>query len=165
VVNGKLVGVNVVAVALDKVAGAPGVSQLVTDGDPDTELDQASMTFVMNGERVMTHDLTIRSSDYGITADGWFDLQKRLDMDADITLVRGLDVAIPVVVSGGLPVPLVLPNIPRLTETRRAGCAGHAWQCSTWRRQLSPRGGLEFETRIVSAEEVSRLSLSLHKEI
>jgi uncharacterized protein involved in outer membrane biogenesis len=126
VANGKLVGVNLVAVALNKVAGAPGVSQLVSNvfrtsnqnlfGDPDTELDQASMTFVMSGERIKTHDLTVRSRDYGITADGWFDLSKRLNMAADITLVRGLDVAIPVVVEGGLPVPLVLPDIPRLTE-------------------------------------------------
>lgn len=126
VANGKLVGVNLVAVALNKVAGAPGVSQLISNvfrtrnqslfGDPDTELDQASMTFVMSGERITTHDLTVRSRDYGITADGWFDLSKRLDMAADITLVRGLDVPIPVLVSGGLPVPLVLPNVPRLTE-------------------------------------------------
>jgi len=125
VANGKLVGVNLVAVALNKVAGAPGVSQLISNvfrssnqnlfGDPDTELDQASMTFMMSGERITTHDLTVRSRDYGITADGWFDLSKRLNMAADITLVRGLDVAIPVVVEGGLPVPLVLPDIPRLT--------------------------------------------------
>ncbi|HEY2662757.1 MAG TPA: AsmA-like C-terminal region-containing protein [Candidatus Binataceae bacterium] len=124
--HGKLLGVNIVAVALNKIAGAPGVSQLVTEvfrtsnqslfGDPDTELDQAAMTFVMNGGRVTTHDLTIRSRDYGITADGWFDLRKRLEMTADITLVRGLDVAVPVVVAGELPVPLVLPNIPRLAE-------------------------------------------------
>ena len=37
-------------------------------------------------------------------------------MTADITLVSGLDVAVPIVVSGELPVPLVLPNIPRLAE-------------------------------------------------
>jgi len=124
--QGKLIGVNIVAVALNKVAGAPGVSQLITDvfrssnerlfGDPDTELDQAGMTFTMSGGRVTTHDLTIQSRDYGITADGWFDLKKRLNMTAEITLVRGLDVAIPVVVAGELPVPIVLPNIPRLAE-------------------------------------------------
>jgi hypothetical protein len=37
-------------------------------------------------------------------------------MSAEITLVRGLDVAIPVLVAGELPVPIVLPNIPRLAE-------------------------------------------------
>jgi uncharacterized protein involved in outer membrane biogenesis len=124
--QGKLIGVNIVAVALNKVAGSPGVSHLISDvfrtsnqrlfGDPDTELDQAGMTFTMSGGRVTTHDLTIQSRDYGITADGWFDLRKRLNMTAEIMLVRGLDVAIPVVVAGELPVPIVLPNIPRLAE-------------------------------------------------
>ena len=124
--HGKLLGINIVAVALNKVATAPGVSQLITDvfrtsnrslfGDPATELDRATMTFVMSGGRVTTHDLLIQSRGYGIKADGWFDLRRQLEMTADITLVSGLDVAVPIVVSGELPVPLVLPNIPRLAE-------------------------------------------------
>ena len=124
IANGKLVGVNIVADALNAVAAAPGVSQLVNVAfmsshhgllvDPDTELQSASMTFQQVGPRFTTHDLYAQSPDYTITADGWFDMDKSIDMNADIRLPLGLQVAIPVTVSGKLPGVLVLPDVPTL---------------------------------------------------
>jgi uncharacterized protein involved in outer membrane biogenesis len=124
--NGKLVGVNIVANAINAVGRAPGVSQLVNAAfmsshhgllvDPDTELTAASMTFQLAGPRFTTHDLAARSPDYAITGDGWFDMDKKIDMAADITLSFGLQVALPVIVTGKLPAVLVLPDLPELTK-------------------------------------------------
>src|SRR5208283_2745063 len=118
IANGKLVGVNIVADALNAVASAPGVSQLVDVGfrsshhgllvDPDTELQSASMTFQQVGPRFTTHDLVAQSPDYTITGDGWFDMDKNIDMKSDIRITLGLQVAIPVSVTGKLPAVLVL---------------------------------------------------------
>lgn len=124
--NGKLVGVNIVALAINGIAGAPGVSQLLNAtfmsshsgllADPDTDLTNASLSFVLAGPRVTTHDLAVQSRFYGIGGDGWFDMDKNIDMDADIQLTFGLSVAIPVWVKGQLPAVIVLPNLPKLTE-------------------------------------------------
>jgi len=126
IANGKLVGVNIVADALNAVAAAPGVSQLVNVAfmsshhgllvDPDTELQSASMSFQQVGPRFTTHDLFAQSPDYAITGDGWFDMDKNIDMSADIRLALGLQVAIPVAVSGKLPGVRVLPDVPKLAE-------------------------------------------------
>ncbi len=126
IANGKLVGVNIVADALNAVASAPGVSQLVDVGfrsshhgllvDPDTELQSASMTFQQVGPRFTTHDLVAQSPDYTITGDGWFDMDKNIDMKSDIRITLGLQVAIPVSVTGKLPAVLVLPDVPTLAE-------------------------------------------------
>jgi uncharacterized protein involved in outer membrane biogenesis len=126
IANGKLVGVNIVADALNAVAKAPGVSQLVNVAfmsshhgllvDPDTELQSASMTFQQVGPRFTTHDLFAQSPDYAITGDGWFDMDKNMDMSGDIRLALGLQVAIPVTVRGTLPHVLVLPDVPTLAE-------------------------------------------------
>ncbi|MGA9724409.1 MAG: AsmA-like C-terminal region-containing protein [Candidatus Binatus sp.] len=126
IANGKLVGVNIVADALNAVAAAPGVSQLVNVGfrsshhgllvDPDTELQSASMSFQQTGPRFTTHDLYAQSPDYAITGDGWFDMDKNIEMNADIRLTLGLQVAIPVTVSGQLPGVRVLPDVPTLAE-------------------------------------------------
>jgi uncharacterized protein involved in outer membrane biogenesis len=122
--NGKLLGVNIVADAINAVAAAPGVSQLVNVAfmsshhgmlvDPNTELDAASMTFVLAGPRVTTHDLYARSTDYTIRGDGWFDTDKNIDMSGDIQLSLGLKVAIPVTVIGKIPAVIVLPDVPVL---------------------------------------------------
>jgi hypothetical protein len=124
--NGKLIGVNIVADAINAVAAAPGVSQIVNVAfspshhgllvDPNTELRSASMSFQLVGDRFTTHDLTAESPDYGIRGDGWFDMEKNLDMEADILLTFGMQVPIPVSVSGKLPNVHVLPNIPMLAE-------------------------------------------------
>jgi hypothetical protein len=126
IANGKLMGVNIVADALNAVAAAPGVSQIVNVGfrsshhgllvDPNTELQSASMSFQQVGPRFTTHDLFAQSPDYAITGDGWFDMDKNIDMSADIRLALGLQVAIPVTVRGQLPGVSVLPDVPRLAE-------------------------------------------------
>jgi hypothetical protein len=84
--------------------------------DPDTELQAASLSFQLVGPRFITHDLFYRSPDYQITGDGWFDMDKNVDMNADIQLSLGLKVAIPVNVTGKLPDVHVLPDAPKLTE-------------------------------------------------
>jgi uncharacterized protein involved in outer membrane biogenesis len=126
IANGKLVGVNIVADALNAIASAPGVSQLVNVAfrsnhrgllvDPDTELQSARMSFQQVGPRFTTHDLYAQSPDYTITGDGWFDMDKHVDMAAEIQLALGLQVAIPVTVMGQLPRVLVLPDAPKLAE-------------------------------------------------
>ena len=124
--NGKLVGVNIVALAINGIASAPGVSQLLDAtfmsshsdllADPDTDLTNASLSFALAGPRVTTHNLAAQSQFYGINGDGWFDMDKNIDMDTDIQLTFGLSVAIPVWVNGQLPAVIVLPNLPKLTE-------------------------------------------------
>ena len=126
IANGKLMGVNIVADALNAVAAAPGVSQIVNVAfmsshhgllvDPNTELQSASMSFQQVGPRFTTHDLFAQSPDYAITGDGWFDMDKNMDMSGDIRLTLGLQVAIPVTVSGKLPGVHVLPDMPTLAE-------------------------------------------------
>ncbi len=126
IANGKLVGVNIVADALNAVAAAPGVSQIVSVAfrsshrgllvDPDTELQSATMSFQQVGPRFTTHDLYAQSPDYAIAGDGWFDMDKNIEMNADIRLTLGLQVAIPVTVSGKLPGVRVLPDVPTLAE-------------------------------------------------
>ncbi|MGA7872133.1 MAG: AsmA-like C-terminal region-containing protein [Candidatus Binatus sp.] len=126
IANGKLMGVNIVADALNAVAKAPGVSQLVNVAfmsshhgllvDPNTELQSARMSFQEMGPRFTTHDLFAQSPDYAITGDGWFDMDKNMDMSGDIRLALGLQAAIPVTVRGKLPDVLVLPDVPTLAE-------------------------------------------------
>lgn len=129
--DGKLIGVNIVALAINGIAKAPGVSQVLDAtfmsshsgmlADPDTELTNASLSFVLSGPRVTTHDLIAQSRYYGITGDGWFDMDKNIDMDSDIKLTFGLSVAIPVWIKGKLPAVIVLPNLPKLTERLAMG--------------------------------------------
>lgn len=124
--NGKLAGVNIVAIAINKIASAPGVSQIVNAtflsdhrgmlADPDTELQDARSTFVLANQRITTHDLVVKSNDYGITGDGWFDLDDNISMSMDIQLTFGLSVTIPVYVTGHTPVLVVVPDIPKLAE-------------------------------------------------
>jgi uncharacterized protein involved in outer membrane biogenesis len=126
IANGKLIGVNIVADAINAVAAAPGVSQIVDVAfmsshhgllvDPNTELESSSMTFQLTGPRFSTNDLYAQSPDYVITSTGWFDMDENIRMSADIQLTLGLRVALPVYVTGHVPEVLVLPNLPKLTE-------------------------------------------------
>ena len=126
IANGKLVGVNIVADAINAVAAAPGVSQIVDVAfmsshhgllvDPDTELESASMTFQLTGPRFSTNDLYAQSPDYSISGTGWFDMDENIRMSADIHVKLGLSVALPVYVTGHIPEVVVLPDLPKLTE-------------------------------------------------
>jgi AsmA-like C-terminal region len=138
--NGKLVGVNVVAQALKKVDNVPGIGALVPAAvvanhpelfqSPDTDIQQASLTFEILGPRITSHDIVARSTDYSIFGDGWFDLDKNLDLAAKITMSKPFsselvaakpnvsyvtnsdsEVEIPLRVSGQLPHPLVMPDV------------------------------------------------------
>jgi hypothetical protein len=145
IANGKLVGINIVADALNAVAKAPGVSQIMTVAfmsshhgllvDPDTELQSASMSFQQVGPRFTTHDLFAQSPDYAITGDGWFDMDKNINMEAHVILTPQLskeiiaekhnvvyltdkerEVVIPMLVSGHLPKPVVVPDLAELAQ-------------------------------------------------
>jgi uncharacterized protein involved in outer membrane biogenesis len=124
--GGQLEGINIVGIALNKIAAAPVVSQLISVAfrsshqvllsSASTDLRQMSMDFTLYGPRVSTNDLLVQSPDYQITGAGWFDFDKNVDMSGDIKLTLGLSAAIPVMVMGKYPALLVLPNIPKLAE-------------------------------------------------
>ena len=138
--------------ALNAVAAAPGVSQLVNMAfmsshhgllvDPNTELQSATMSFQQVGPRFTTHDLFAQSPDYAITGDGWFDMDKNMDMSGDIRLALGLQVAIPVTVTGQLPGGVDIARRADAGGARGDGCDQHARQHHprrSERRRLSRR--------------------------
>lgn len=151
VVNAKLVGVNVAAQALRKIDHLPAIGSLVPQSvvnnhpelfaSPDTDIQSASLTFVIFGQRLTTHDFAAQAIDYNTSADGWFDLDKNLNMNAQIILsqpfssdliaarknvafLAGRDgqIVIPLRITGRLPHPNVMPNIDILAK-RAAGNA------------------------------------------
>jgi uncharacterized protein involved in outer membrane biogenesis len=146
--NGKLIGVNVVASALKKIDNVPGIGALLPMSaianhpelfkNPDTDIDQADLTFVLQGPRITTHDLTVKAVDYSMLGDGWFDMDKRIDMAAHILLSpqfsselkadkqnivylenKNAQVDIPLRISGELPKPRIAPDVGELAQ--RAG--------------------------------------------
>lgn len=153
VANGKLKGVNVVADAMRKVNGVPGIGMLVSPKliarhpelfkSPDTDLRNLSMTFTIQGPRITSHDILVSTVDYMVKGDGWFDLNKRIDMNADLLLSQQLsreminerknvvyltnrqgEVKIPVRITGQLPKPTVTPNVQDIAQR----AASHAVQ-------------------------------------
>jgi uncharacterized protein involved in outer membrane biogenesis len=151
--NGKLIGINLAADALNKTKGLPQIGDLVPASlvqrhpelfsNPDTDINNASLSFVLQGPRITTHDLIVQTPDYGMTGDGWFDMDKNIEMAARLLLTKQLtseiiaekknvvyvtnrdgQVDIPMVVRGKLPKPAVLPDIGELAQ--RAGT--HALQ-------------------------------------
>jgi uncharacterized protein involved in outer membrane biogenesis len=145
VVNAKLVGVNVAAQALRKINHLPAIGSLVPQSvvnnhpelfaSPDTDIQSASLTFVIFGQRLTTHDFAAQAIDYNAAADGWFDLDKDLNMNAQIILSqpfsgeliaarknvafladRDGQIIIPLRITGRLPHPQVMPNIDILAQ-------------------------------------------------
>jgi uncharacterized protein involved in outer membrane biogenesis len=143
--NGKLIGVNLVAQALKKVDNVPGIGALVPAEvvanhpelfkSPDTDIQEASLTFAILGPRIASHDIVARSTDYSIFADGWFDLDKYIDLAAKIVMSRPFsgelvaarhnvsyltnnddEVEIPLRVSGQLPHPTVAPDVGLIAQ-------------------------------------------------
>jgi len=143
--NGKLIGINLGAEALDKVKGIPGIESLLSPNviarhpslfkDRDTELNQASLSFVLQGPRMTTHDLTVASSDYTMLGDGWLDMDKNIDLAAHILMSKEFSsdlradrknvvyledqdgqIDIPVIIRGALPKPSIQPNIQALAQ-------------------------------------------------
>jgi hypothetical protein len=146
--NGKLVGVNIGGQALKKVQKLPAIGNLVPDEvvknhpelfvDPDTDIQLASLSFVLAGERITSHDIKVQTVDYNLLGDGWFDMDKNMDLAARIVLspqfskelieqkeavafIANQDgqIDIPLQVVGQLPKPKVLPNMTELAN--RAG--------------------------------------------
>jgi len=153
VANGKLIGVNIAAQAIRKVQGVPGIDSLITPtivarhpalfSSPDTDLRELSLTFAIQGPRITSHDIKATTPDYSATADGWFDLDKNIDMKAHLLLSQELsreimsqkknvvylaneqkEIDIPVQISGQLPKPSVQPDIQFLAQR----AAGHLVQ-------------------------------------
>lgn len=149
VANGKLIGVNIGAQAMRKVQGLPGIDSLITPSivarhpalfnSPDTDLRELSLTFTIQGPRITSHDIKVETTDYSALADGWFDLNKNIEMQARLLLSQELSreimaekknvvylaneqkqVDIPVRISGQLPKPSVQPDIQFLAQ-RAAG--------------------------------------------
>ncbi len=143
--NGKLVGVNVVGQALGKVDNLPGIGSLVpasvVNNHPelfksnDTDLQQARLTFQIQGPRIITHDLTVSSLDYSLLGDGWFDMDRNIDLGARILMSPAFSkeliaarknvaylansdgqVEIPLRVTGQLPKPAVVPDVTVLAQ-------------------------------------------------
>jgi uncharacterized protein involved in outer membrane biogenesis len=149
VANAKLIGVNVGAEAMRKVQGLPGIDTLITPSivarhpalfnSPNTNLTELGLTFTIQGPKIISHDIKAATADYSALADGWFDLDKRIDMKARLLLSTELSrelmsekknvvylaneqkqVDIPVQISGQLPKPSVQPDIQYLAQ-RAAG--------------------------------------------
>lgn len=143
--NGKLLGINVVAQALQKVDNLPGIGALVPPGviahhpelfrSNDTDIQNASLSFVLQGPRLTTHDLNLAAADYSVLGDGWFDMDKNVDLAARILLSKAFSseliaakhniayvtdpdqrVEIPLRVIGHLPKPAIIPDVSVLAQ-------------------------------------------------
>ena len=145
VASGKLVGINVGADALKKIPKLPAIGDLISPAmvarhpelfsDPDTDIQTLSLTFELQGPRIITHDLKVQTADYGMLGDGWFDMDKNIDLAATIILSprftqdlvnerRNIvyvtnsqgEVDIPLQIAGQLPKPRVIPNVSQLVQ-------------------------------------------------
>jgi len=143
--NGKLIGVNIGGRALEKVQHLPAIGNLVPKAvvqnhpelfsDPDTDIQLASLTFVLEGPRITSHDIKMQTLDYNLLGDGWFDMDKNIDLSARIVLspqfskelieqkkevafIANKDgqIDIPLQVVGQLPKPQVLPDVTELAQ-------------------------------------------------
>ena len=148
--NGKLVGVNVAAQAMEKTKKIPGMGDLVSPdviarhpelfASPDTDIRQAGLTFTIDGPRIISHDISIESPDYEILGDGSFDADKNIDLKARLVIAKELsgeleankkavailankngEIEIPVQIVGTLPKPKVLPDIEAIVESAAQG--------------------------------------------
>ena len=134
--------------ALKKVQNLPAIGDLVSPSvvknhpelfaNPDTDIQIASLSYVLSGPRITSHDIKAQTVDYNLLGDGWFDMDKNVDMTASIVLSpqfskelieqkqqvayianRDGQIDIPLQISGQLPKPSVLPNVTELAQ--RAG--------------------------------------------
>jgi hypothetical protein len=147
-INGKLVGVNIGGEALKKVHKLPAIGNLVPDAvvknhpelfnDPDTDIQLASLDFVLADARITSHDIKVQTVDYNLLGDGWFDMDKNIDLAARIVLSpqfskelieqkqevaflanKDGQVDVPLQVVGQLPKAKVIPDVSELAH--RAG--------------------------------------------
>jgi len=102
---------------------------------PDTDFQQLGLTFTIQGPRISTNDLVMKTADYAMNGDGWFDMDKNIDLTARILLTKQLtdeiiaqkknvvyvtnsdgQIDIPLRITGQLPKPSVLPDIGELAQ-------------------------------------------------
>jgi hypothetical protein len=148
VARGKLVGINLGAQVFAKTQNLPVIGSLVPQSiannhpelfsNPDTDFEQLGLTFAIQGPRITTHDLAMRTADYAMNGDGWFDMDKNIDLTARILLTQQLtneiiaqkknvvyvtnnsgQIDIPLRITGQLPKPTVVPDVGDLAQ--RAG--------------------------------------------
>lgn len=147
--GGRLIGVNVAAQALRKISGIPQLGTLVSPAlmerhpelfkNPDTDLKSASLSLRLEGARISSRDINVESTDYTITGEGWFDMDRNIDLAAQLMLSREFSgelraekknvvylmnpqgqVTIPLVIRGALPKPSVLPDVQSLIQRAAA---------------------------------------------
>ena len=185
--NGKLVGVNVGGQALSKVQNLPAIGNLVPDAvvknhpelfsNPDTDIQLASLTFVLEGPRITSHDIKVQTVDYNLLGDGWFDMDKNIDLAARIVLspqfskelieqkkevafIANKDgqIDVPLQVVGQLPKPQVLP------ERDRTGAARRNQRHAGARSEIS-RQGLRQKRPARRFGKISRRRLRQHRRL
>ncbi|HLH78486.1 MAG TPA: AsmA-like C-terminal region-containing protein [Candidatus Binataceae bacterium] len=139
-VHGKLLGINLVAGAMEQINRVPGIGGLVTASliarhaelfhSPDTDLGNARMSFTVAGMRLVSRDITAQARDYRLSGAGWFGFDRRLDLEIAVLLSTGLsrdlqaqkknvvylmnpqgEIEVPMTVSGRLPKPVVRPDL------------------------------------------------------
>jgi hypothetical protein len=103
--------------------------------NPDTDIQIASLTYVLAGPRITSHDIKVQTVDYNLLGDGWFDMDKNVDLAARIVLAPAFSkelieakqqvayvanqdgqIDIPLQITGQLPKPSILPNVTELAQ-------------------------------------------------
>ncbi len=145
VIQGKLLGVNVVGSAIKKINGIPAIGTLFTPtivqrhpalfSSPDTDLKLVRMSFVLTGPRLTSHDILVQSDDYTVNGVGWFDMDKNVDLSVHVLMSpqfsselraekknvvylenQGGQIEIPLLIRGRLPHPLIEPDVQVLVQ-------------------------------------------------
>ncbi len=145
VAQGKLVGVNIGARVFEKTRNLPVIGSLIPQSiannhpelfkSPDTDFEQMGLTFTIQGPRITSHDLLMKTADYALKGDGWFDMDKNVDMTARILLTQQLtreiiaqkknvvyvtdnngEIDIPLRITGQLPKPAIMPDVTELAQ-------------------------------------------------
>jgi hypothetical protein len=169
--DGKLLGVNVVGQALRKVDNLPAIGALIPASvaarhpelfrSNDTDIQHANLTFVLQGPRLITHDLNVTAADYSVLGNGWFDMDKNVNLTARVLLsptlsselvtakhniayLTGPDnrVEIPLRMVGQLPKPLILPDVKVLAQRAVAHAAQREVGKLLGKKGSGPLGGL-----------------------
>ncbi|MGO9606837.1 MAG: AsmA family protein [Candidatus Binataceae bacterium] len=148
VTQGKLVGINIAARLFEKTQNLPVIGSLVPQPiannhpelfqSPDTDFEQMGLTFVIQGQRITSDDIVMKTVDYALMGDGWFDMDKNVDLTARVLLTqqlsqeiieqkknvvfltnKGGQVVIPLRIVGQFPKPAIVPDVAELAQ--RAG--------------------------------------------
>jgi uncharacterized protein involved in outer membrane biogenesis len=148
VADGKLIGVNVVADGLRRVENVPGIGALVPTAvvqnhprlflSPDTDISSATLSFELHGNRATSRDIVVESPDYRVNAQGWFSLERKVELAAQVLVSEPLsseihshkknvvyltnrqgEIVIPLEIKGTLPKVRVVPDARDIAQ--RAG--------------------------------------------